>query len=131
MTIIITQNDNFINAGQFWVFYSSPSACQTSGASKNRDWAINVLIYLLLRRNCCYFGVSLVPWSFWGFLQFFDYSFWPFFLTNYLFDEFFWRIFGNFFWRFLWLIFWWILLHIFYEFFDVFFWKIFFWPIIF
>ena len=46
---------------RIFVFLSSPSACRTSGASKNRDWANeNGTIFL------CNFGVTvlvLVPWG--------------------------------------------------------------------
>ena len=89
------------------IFLSSPSACQTSGASKNRDWPDKMGWFIKLHRTP-YFGVLEVPCIPMVCIPFLtNFYFLMNFLTNSLtrfFDEFFDKFFDELFWR----IFWWI-----------------------
>ena len=73
------------------LFLSSPSACRTSGASKNRDYHYHDSIdrIVLKRRFLQVSKLFLVPMVWWIFWQ----TFWQ------VFDEFFWQLFWWFFWR--------------------------------
>ena len=66
-------------------FLSSPSACRTSGASKNRDWPDKMLkIWDHFPLWICHY-LMLVPWGSLGVLtNFFDNFFWQIFLTNFI-----------------------------------------------
>ena len=96
-----TVDDIFFWRRMFWctciferqLFLSSPSACRTNGASKNRDCpdemeAFSFVTLLLL-------GYYLVVWI--CFFSILWPIFWPIF--DQFFDEFFWPIFWPIFWR--------------------------------
>ena len=86
----------------FYSFLSSPSACWTSGDSKNRDCRMK-----MEEIDHCNFGVTCYWWIFW-----------QFFSTNF-YDEFFWGVFWWIFWWMFWRFFLMIsLMNVFDEFFD-------------
>ena len=111
---------------RLWIctILSLPSACQTSAASKNRDWpgingptlelVTNSILLYKLGRTHCYFDVQGVPWEqiFWRiflriFEEFLRRILWQIFLDEF-FDELLWRFdehFDEFFYEFFLTIF--------------------------